>query len=160
MKKIIKELLFMILIIYSMNLLGQKSYDNYKLIIYQADNNESVIGEPCQFDDYFIRINYNTKVESIDVYYIQLFDKIIREEKTELKSSIYNIRYFQPKIIIDIIKNNKIKESVSIDYNGFMKINDTIYLPNKNLIFNLEHMLGFINFNNSIDYDKDPILKK
>lgn len=163
MKKYIKfKLIFLLFIVFSINTFGQKNYNNCKLIIYQANYYESVFASPCQFNDYFIRVNCLAKIESINVYYLQLFDQLIsKKDRKKLDSSYsYNIDYFQTEVIIDIIEDNRIYKSVSLDNNGFIKINDTIYFPDKELMNNLEEMIGFIRFKRIIELDNDPIFKQ
>ncbi|HBN06004.1 MAG TPA: hypothetical protein DD434_09505, partial [Bacteroidales bacterium] len=162
MKKYIKfKLIFLLFIVFSINTFGQKNYKNCKLIIYQADYYESVLTSTCQFNDYFIRVNCLAKIESINDYYLQLFDQLIsKEDRKKLDSSYpYNIDYFQTNVIIDIIEDNRIYKSVSLDINGFLKMNNTIYFPDKELMNKLEEMIGFIRFKRIIELDNDPIFK-
>ena len=150
-----------LLIAYSINMFGQKNYNNCKLIIYQANYYENVLDSPCQFNDYFIRVNCLAKIESINVYYLQLFDQLIsKKDRKKLDSSYsYNIDYFQTEVIIDIIEDNRIYKSVSLDNNGFIKVNNTIYFPDKELMNNLEEMIGFIRFKKMIELDNDPLFR-
>lgn len=159
---IIYKLMPILLMVYSINMFGQKSYNNCKLIIYQANYNESVFASPCQFNDYFIRVNCLAKIESINVYYLQLFDQLIsKKDRKKLDSSYsYNIDYFQTEVIIDIIRDNEIYKSISLDNNGFVKMNNVLYLPDKELMNNLEEMIGFIRFKRISELDNDPLFKQ